>query len=189
VEEAQNYQGANYGAISRPTPLNQLIMELSDEDMQFLYEYIEYSGNTEIMMSTYLKHRTMFAIVLIVDLFADILLTTHSYFNKEEIYQNIYEQYNGMTYKHIGIMFYSLFMFDCLVNFVYYPIGFYSGISQSIGMYKHFSNIALLSVLSNLFMSYLNMFNLLMFCIKLVAYAYSKFIVNLLISILLLPNL
>ena len=65
--------------------------------------------------------------------------------------------------------------------------GFYAIWSHKANSYNWFNNILLLSILSKVLVSYLNVLNLLVFIMKLVTYLYARFVLSVLHTVLVIP--
>jgi len=78
---------------------------------------------------------------------------------------------------------------DMLLNMVMYGFGFYSLKTHKINTFTVFNGLMLISILTRIIISYLNILNLLMFILKIIVYLYARFVLSFLYSVLLLPNI
>lgn len=108
------------------------------------------------------------------------------------------EIYRDLNSSEAASFFYFIFFISFLINLFFYPYGFYSLTKKKVKCLKIYTNVALFTAITTIFLIYINMyiklFNLLfrmfilVFVLRLILYGFSRFLANLLVSILLLPR-
>ena len=75
-----------------------------------------------------------------------------------------------------------------LVNIFQYTFGFYAVFSHRIINFKIFNGLMIIGMLFRIALSYLNILNMLMLVMKAVTFIYTRYVMTLLYSVLLMPN-
>ena len=69
-----------------------------------------------------------------------------------------------------------------------FAAGFYAIWSHKAISYDWFNNFLLISILSKVLVSYLNVLNLLVFIMKIITYMYARFVLSVLHTVLVIPQ-
>mmetsp|Transcript_24315 Transcript_24315/g.58954 ORF Transcript_24315/g.58954 Transcript_24315/m.58954 type:complete len:213 (-) Transcript_24315:119-757(-) len=135
----------------------------------------------------YSRHEKLFLSLLLMQLIIEVTFNVMYVYYAKYSMEEVAEVYRHFPKKTLWIMFWIMFGFELAFCVVYYTFGFLAIAKNRPSYYRYFSNIALVGILSQVLLAYMNKFNLLVFFLRLMAYIYSKFLRNLLQSVLLLP--
>ncbi len=166
-------------------------LSLSDEELQYLIDHadnFDYYTLIEQILEIFRSYRILFFMTLILELFLTTSLLYSSFKNKETAIYLMQEIYKDMNADEANFFFNVSFISLLLINLIYYPIGLYGILYKKVKHLKIFSSISLYSAIACIFIFYINIMFIFVFILRLILYGFSKFVINLLISIILLPN-
>ena len=166
-------------------------LSLSDEELQYLIDHAEqfdYFSLIQQILEIFRSYRILFFMTLILEmaLMTSLLFTTFK--NKENSILMMEEIYKDVNAEEVSMFFNTVLFLLIALNAVYYPLGFYSILQKKVKYLKYFSSISLYSAIACIFIIYVNILFIFVFVLRLVLYGFSKFVINLLVSIILLPN-
>ena len=166
-------------------------LSLSDEELQYLIDHAEqfdYYSLIQQILEIFRSYRVLFFIGLILEfsLTSSLLFTTFK--NKENSVLMMEEVYKDLNAEEASLFFNTVFIVYMIINAFYYPFGFYGILQKKIKHLKYFSNLALYSAIGTIFIIYINIMFIFVFILRLVLYGFAKFVINLLVSIILIPN-
>lgn len=165
-------------------------LTVSDDELQYL---LDNSDNFDFhmlinqLLEIFKSYRTLFIIFLILETILSTALTINSFSNKQSMLRLITEVYETITIDQASYIYNSALYCFMLINLVYYPLGYYSILVKNIKYLKYFSIISISSAFTCVFIIYINISFLFVFIMRIIAYGFCRFIVNLLISMILLP--
>jgi hypothetical protein len=166
-------------------------LSLSDEELQYLIDHAEqfdYYSLIQQILEIFRSYRILFFMTLILELALMSSLLFSTFKNKENSILMMEEIYKDVNAEEISLFFNTVIFLLILLNAVYYPLGFYSILQKKVKYLKYFSTISLYSAIACIFIIYVNILFIFVFVLRLVLYGFSKFVINLLVSIILLPN-
>ena len=76
---------------------------------------------------------------------------------------------------------------NALLNSILYIHGFYTIFSHKVTNYQCFTIFMMISIFAGILLTYLNVLNLLMFILKCFTYVYTRYVLSLLYTVLMLP--
>eukprot|EP00747_Dinoflagellata_sp_TGD_P166696 gnl/TRDRNA2_/TRDRNA2_189893_c0_seq1.p1 gnl/TRDRNA2_/TRDRNA2_189893_c0~~gnl/TRDRNA2_/TRDRNA2_189893_c0_seq1.p1 ORF type:complete len:234 (+),score=41.42 gnl/TRDRNA2_/TRDRNA2_189893_c0_seq1:166-867(+) len=153
----------------------------------------EYSLGVDSSMSAefeqiYQKHEKLFTVMILMELVTEVTFTAfyvhYARYSINEV---------GHTYRHLSRSLITCMYWIMVVAEVTYLITYYVLASVAIWrsrprIYRWFANAALVGLIAQVSLAYMNKFNLLVFFLRLMSYIYAKFLRNLLQSMMLLPR-
>ena len=143
----------------------------------------------ETAMRNYLHHRKVLMVFLALNLAFEILLYSYLFFNMEYIITQLAQIYKELTVEKLHRVFLICNGIDIFINFFMYSFAFYSVLTHKASKFSIFNSLLIIAIFSRIITSYLNVLNLLMFILKIVLYLYSRFVLSLLFSVLLVPEI
>ena len=111
-----------------------------------------------------------------------------TFYAKEDIITDLVGVYKDLSAIEASMFFNCVFIGFLIINSVYYPLGFYSITNKQVKYLKIFANFSIYSGIATVFIIYINIYFIFIFILRLILFGFAKFIINLLVSILLLPN-
>eukprot|EP01067_Filipodium_phascolosomae_P007389 Filipodium_phascolosomae@DN5901_c0_g1_i1.p1 len=163
-------------AVRGPTPLFRGFMspgvDSVEHDVNFIYG----------------RHEKLFCTLLGIQLIFEILFDgIYLYFSKSSM-DEVRVVYPAMTPQDLWVSFVASAVLDCLYMICYYSVGFLAAAKHKPIYFDIFSTLALIGIIAQLVMAYVNSFNPFIFFLRLLGYLYAKFLSSLLQSIHLFPE-
>lgn len=166
-------------------------LSMSDEELQFLIDnanQFDYQHLINQILEIFRSYRVLFFLVLILELCLMSTLLFNTYKTKEASILIMEEIYKDLNAEEASLFFNIVFVIFTSLNAFYYPVGFYAITQKQIKILKFFSIFSLYSAIATIFVIYINVFFVFVFVLRLILYGFSKFVINLLVSIILIPN-
>mmetsp|Transcript_43945 Transcript_43945/g.81624 ORF Transcript_43945/g.81624 Transcript_43945/m.81624 type:complete len:208 (+) Transcript_43945:147-770(+) len=126
------------------------------------------------------RHETLFLALLLLQLIVECAFEMmHINYHEEAVFEL------SLIYPSLSIsVLKMLYWFACACEiaycFIYFSLGVLAALQSKPRFYQRFSTVALIGTLGQLPLAYLNRFNLLIFFLRFIAYAYARFHWNLL---------
>mmetsp|Transcript_55849 Transcript_55849/g.130701 ORF Transcript_55849/g.130701 Transcript_55849/m.130701 type:complete len:212 (+) Transcript_55849:124-759(+) len=132
------------------------------------------------------RHETLFLSLLLMQFIVEIgFEIMHVKFRVEAIFE-LSLIYPSLSMPVLTGLYWATCMGESVFCAAYYSLGVCAACTSRPRLYHRFSTVALVGTLGQLPLAYLNRFNLLIFFLRFIAYAYARFQWNLLIGISLL---
>jgi len=166
-------------------------LTLSDEELQYLIdnaEQFDYNNLMNQIVEIFRTYRYIFLFVLIIELLLMSTIMFRTFAEKEDIITNLVMMYKDLSAIEASVFFNCVFVAFIIINTVFYPLGFYSISNKKVKLLKHFANLSIYSAIGAIFIIYINVYFIFIFVLRLILFGFAKFIINLLVSILILPN-
>jgi hypothetical protein len=96
--------------------------------------------------------------------------------------------YPKITLSTIKTWLITAYSIDSVLSLASYLTGFYSLRTHKASVHQYFTYCVLATIFTRILVSYLNVLNLLVFVMKIVVYLYSRFVLSLLFTVLLVPS-
>ena len=148
---------------------------------------MEFIINPDEAMETYFYHRTVLFSLIMMNLFFELFLTIYIYRNKEYMVLQLNQLYRGNEYNKLLNLVETTTILNLIFNLFQYFFGFYTIASNKVTNYNCFNILMVMSIFFRCLLTYLNTMNLFMLVLKGLTLVYSKFVVSLLISVLIMP--
>jgi len=142
-----------------------------DPGMTLEFEYI-YSRHEKLFLGLLLLE-------FVVETFFNVMYVYYAEFSMREVAL----VYHGLDLKILWKAFWVLFALEVLYSLLYYGLGFSAICRSRPRYYKWFAQVAIVGILGQVMLAYMNKFNLLIFFLRLMAYIYAKFLRNMLQSL------
>eukprot|EP00397_Hematodinium_sp_SG-2012_P057434 GEMP01071793.1.p1 GENE.GEMP01071793.1~~GEMP01071793.1.p1 ORF type:complete len:156 (+),score=16.17 GEMP01071793.1:414-881(+) len=137
----------------------------------------------------YSRHERLFVALMlmqcVVEFIFNIMYILYAQYSVHEVAM----VYHSLSEYTLWIIFWTLFVLELIYCVVYYAVGFTAVWLMRPKLFQWFAHIALVGILGQVILAYMNKFNLLIFFLRLMAYIYAKFLRNLLLSLYLIPEL
>lgn len=166
-------------------------LSLSDEELQFLIDHadqFDYHSLIDQILDIFRNYRILFFLLLTLELCIMSSLLFNTFKNKENSVTMMEEIYKDLNAEEASLFFNGIFCIVILLNAGFYPLGYYALIEKKVKLLKHFSLFALYTAIATIFIIYINVLFVFAFVLRLILYGFSRFLVNLLVSIILIPN-
>jgi len=132
------------------------------------------------------RHETLFLALLFLDLIVECCFEAmHMRYREDAIFE-LSLIYPSLSKPVLCSIYWSAFMGEFIYCSVYFTLGVTAACRSKPQLYHRFSTVALIGTLGQLPLAYLNRFNLLIFFLRFIAYAYARFQWNLLQGIMLI---
>ena len=170
---------------------NNDVLTVSDEELQYIienYENLDHNNIIEEIINVFRKNQMILLLFVIFEMSLSSFLLFITWKKKEGsimIMQNVYKDISSFE---AMVLFYSIFFVSLLLNLFYYPLAFYSLTSKKVKIFKFFTTYSLYTSIVTIFIIYINILFIFVFLLRLVIYGISRFVVNLLVSLLILPR-
>lgn len=129
------------------------------------------------------RHEKLFLSLLVMELATEITFSLMYLYYAEYSVHEVSLVYHQLSLRTLWLIFGSLFATEITYFCIYYGLGFWAIWSNKRRVYRWFANAALVGILGQVMLAYMNKFNLLVFFLRLMAYVYAKFLRNLLHSL------
>lgn len=132
------------------------------------------------------RHETLFLALLLLDLIVECSFEAmHMSYRDDAIFE-LSLIYPSVSKPVLCSIYWCAFVAEFIYCAVYFVMGVTAAVRSKPHLYHRFSTIALMGTLGQLPLAYLNRFNLLIFFLRFIAYAYARFQWNLLQGIMLI---
>ena len=166
-------------------------LSLSDDELQYILDHadqFDYCNLINQIINLFRTYRYVFIFCLVIEFLIMSSIMFRTFQNKEDIITSMVGLYKDINAREASMFFNCVYIAFLIANSIYYPLGFYSIAKKQVKLMKYFANLSAYSALGIIFIIYINVYFLFVFILRLVLYGFAKFIINLLVSILLLPN-
>lgn len=136
----------------------------------------------------YSRHEKLFVSLLLMEFVVEFTFNVMYLFYAKYSVREVGMVYHTLSQNTLWVIFWVLFGAEVAYCIIYYTMGFCSVWTSKPRYYRWFSHVALVGILGQVLLAYMNKFNLLIFFLRLMAYIYAKFLRNLLLSLYLLPE-
>eukprot|EP00929_Paragymnodinium_shiwhaense_P002406 TRINITY_DN10263_c0_g1_i1.p1 TRINITY_DN10263_c0_g1~~TRINITY_DN10263_c0_g1_i1.p1 ORF type:complete len:196 (+),score=47.36 TRINITY_DN10263_c0_g1_i1:222-809(+) len=134
------------------------------------------------------RHETLFLLLLVLQLAVELIFETmHLEYRDDAIFE-LSLIYPTMSVRGLTTLYWLASAAEMLYFFFYFWLGIVAAIRGKPRLYQSLSTVALAGTLGQLPLAYLNRFNLLVFFLRFITYAYARFQWNLLQGILLIRD-
>lgn len=134
------------------------------------------------------RHETLFLSMLLLQLAVEITFETiHIKYREDAIFE-LSLIYPALSPTVIRVLYWLAFVGETIYSFAFFGLGVLAAFKSKPRLYQRFSTVALIGTLGQLPLAYLNRFNLLIFFLRFISYAYARFQWNLLHGIGLLRD-
>lgn len=166
-------------------------LAISDDELQYLIDHaaqFDFNSLIQQVLDLFRSYRNLFILILITELLLMSALLFSSFKSKETTILMMEEIYHDLSAQEANIFFNFVFVSFILLNSIYYPLGFYAISSKKIKHLKYFSLLSLYTAVTTVFVIYINIMFIFVFVLRLVLYGFAKFVIDLLVSVILIPN-
>lgn len=169
-------QGVPEGHKEQTPPTTPRLEGMSGADLSAEFEQV------------FARHERLFLSLLLMEFATEVSFNIMYCYYAEYSIREVALVYHSLTLYNLWVIFWTLFAMEVGYMMIYYTLGAMAIWRGKPKLYHSFSIVALAGILGQVLLAYMNKFNLLIFFLRLMAYVYSKFLRNLLQSILLLPD-
>jgi hypothetical protein len=176
------------GSFSQGIPtdyISECSTERSSIDATYIVDLLQDDTVTEIV-EIYCRQRNTFLTLMTVQLVVEVILTCFELVYLDFAVSQMKEVYG--SFGSVKLLFWGVLAFFLVFDSVYYCLGIYSAISMRLKLMSIFSYVCIVGVGCQMMAVYLHKFNFLLLFFRLIIYIYSRYMVSLISSILLLPG-
>jgi hypothetical protein len=156
-------------------------------DVEFVIENFEFALEPGKALESYLQSRNLLAGLLTLDLIYEAILLVYIVKNYSFVLTQIAEIYRLFSLSSIDSVVTLAYSVDFIIGSITFMTGFYALWSHKTLAYEWFIKLVLITVVTKLMMSYLNVLNLLVFIMKMVLFLFSRFVLSVLHTVLIVP--
>ena len=164
------------------------VVQRVQDEVEFVVSNFDFALEPGQALQNYLHHRKVLSVLLTLNLIYELLLLIYIIVNHEFIIAQLGEIYRNLSMEAISQAFLTGYSVDIAINLFVYSTGYYALWTHKAKFYNIFNNLLLFAVFSTIVISYLNVLNLLVFVMKIVVYLYSRFILSILYTVLVIPR-
>ncbi|MCQ2820665.1 MAG: hypothetical protein MJ252_25650 [archaeon] len=171
--------------------MNDDSLSIADSELDYIvqnYEQFDNGNIIEEFLNIFKKNQFIFLVILSSELILSLFLGYESYSKRDTSIKSISQSYKMFSLESIRKAFFFFFYASLVLNFIFYPFGYYAILSKKYKLVSIFSGFALVTGIVSIFFVYANMLFILTFILRLILYTFSKFISSLLVSIIVLPR-
>eukprot|EP00826_Nyctotherus_ovalis_P013682 TRINITY_DN1373_c0_g1_i1.p1 TRINITY_DN1373_c0_g1~~TRINITY_DN1373_c0_g1_i1.p1 ORF type:complete len:264 (-),score=57.50 TRINITY_DN1373_c0_g1_i1:97-837(-) len=180
-----NPSASGYGAIRLDD--DEMDFELTREDLQINMEDWNAMNFYLQIVLLYLKHRIVFIILLFCDILLETIVLYYTWHKRREIVSDFVTASNGGSENAFVKLYWSFYITDIAVTAGYFVLGLVAIFSERISVHSKFSCYVIVLIFFKLAFTALSAYNLLLMVMKILIYAYAKFIASVIKNILILP--
>jgi len=129
------------------------------------------------------KHEFLFLALLVADLVAEGAFGVLHMQNQEDAVLELSLLYASLSLPVLKVLYWLAFVGESVFAGAFFALGVMAACRSETRLYQRFASVALVGTLGQLPLAYLNRFNLLVFFLRFLSYAYARFQRNLLFSI------
>mmetsp|Transcript_20509 Transcript_20509/g.36379 ORF Transcript_20509/g.36379 Transcript_20509/m.36379 type:complete len:196 (-) Transcript_20509:76-663(-) len=129
------------------------------------------------------KHELIFISLLFLELGVEITFEVLQVKYREDAVFELSLLYPALSIEALGTLHWMAFAGECCYGLAFFVLGMVAACTAKPRLYQRFSTVAIIGTVGQLPMAYLNRFNLLVFFLRFIAYAYARFQFNLLRTI------
>mmetsp|Transcript_67571 Transcript_67571/g.197758 ORF Transcript_67571/g.197758 Transcript_67571/m.197758 type:complete len:199 (-) Transcript_67571:92-688(-) len=126
------------------------------------------------------RHETLFLSMLVLQLLVEIAFEAIHVSYREDAIFELSLIYPALSVTVIRVMYWLAFVGEVIYSIAFFGLGILAAFKSKPRLYQRFSTVALIGTLGQLPLAYLNRFNLLIFFLRFISYAYARFQWNLL---------
>lgn len=165
-------------------------LSLSDEELQYIIDHadrFDYHTLINEILDLFRTYRWVFLFCLVIEMILSCIVTFKTFSNKEDIISSLF-LYESIDTVEASMFFNCFLVLSLVFNTIFYPLGFFSIVNKNVRFIKLFSKFSIFSAFAMIGFSYVNIYFSFVFILRVLLFAFSKFLVNLLVSILKLPS-
>jgi len=140
-----------------------------------LREGLGSDGFGAISPINYEWHERCFCGLLLVELLVEIVYVLLLYHGARHSIQEVFEAYQVLPIQSLWLLFWIQFFCEVSYLKLYFCMGFTAVVKHKPRVYSWFSNLALVGIIVQVFFSYMNKSNLLVFAFRLSSFVYARF--------------
>lgn len=129
------------------------------------------------------RHELFFLLLLLLELSVECVFEAIHMQYREDAILELSLIYPSLSEGIIRCLYWLAFMGESVYAGAFFTLGVLAAFKSRIRIYQRFSTVALAGTLGQLPLAYMNRFNLLIFFLRFIAYAYARFQWNLLYAI------
>merc|ERR1719330_1647439 len=129
------------------------------------------------------RHEAMFLLLLVVELIVECVFEVLHMQYREDAIVELALIYTSLSIPVLRLLYWLAFVGESVFAGSFFALGVLAACKGKIRFYQTFSTVALAGTLGQLPLAYLNRFNLLIFFLRFISYAYARFQWNLLYAV------
>jgi len=129
------------------------------------------------------RHEALFLLLLVLELLVECIFEVLHMQYREDAIVELSLIYPSLSVPVLRLLYWLAFAGESIFAGSFFALGVLAVCKSRIRLYQRFSTVALAGTLGQLPLAYLNRFNLLVFFLRFIAYAYARFQWNLLYAI------
>lgn len=126
------------------------------------------------------RHETLFLSMLLLQLVVECVFESMHIKYREDAIFELTLIYPSFSVAVLRFMYWFAFVGEIVYSIAFFTLGVLAAFKSKPRLYQRFSTVALIGTLGQLPLAYLNRFNLLIFFLRFISYAYARFQWNLL---------
>ena len=157
-------------------------------DVEFVIDHFDFALEPGKALESYMQSSRLLTVMLVLNLLYEAGLIFFLVANYDYVLVQIVELYRMVTISRIDTILRVTYTIDIVLCSLSYGAGFYAVWSHRTSAYEWFVRLVLLTAVSKIVMSYLNVLNVMVFIMKVALFLMGRFVLSLLHTVLLVPQ-
>jgi len=169
-------------------PRNRILYIVDDDEIAVYSGFQQLPVVVDDFLELYLRHARYFTVGLVVLMFIEIGLWVLGYMDRTEAVAQLMVTYNTNAQSELMTLYMTLLYTEIGYIVIYYILGYLAVYKRSVKLYSWFATFSLIGLIFEMILAYVNRFDIFIFIMRFIAFIYSRFLNQLLVSLLLLPR-
>jgi len=169
-------------------PRHRILYVVDDDEIAFYSGFFEIPSNVDDFLTLFIKHQKYFAMFLSFLFIFEIILGFFAYVDREKAIDQLIRTYQNPAHDMFEKVYVGAIFAEIMYMVIYYPLGWIAAHRRSVKLYGWFSSFSLIGLIFQMILAYANRFEITIFLFRFGGFVYSRFLNQLLVSLLLLPR-
>mmetsp|Transcript_42938 Transcript_42938/g.49792 ORF Transcript_42938/g.49792 Transcript_42938/m.49792 type:complete len:241 (+) Transcript_42938:34-756(+) len=169
-------------------PGPQMVYIIDNEEVIFVADANEIPAYFDDFVALYLKHQRNFIFYLGIAVISELVCGLLSYFERNDSLTELEALYPKASAAGLSNILNAIMIINGLFAICYYTLGGIAIMQRSSKLLGYFTSVSILGLLVEMILAYVDGFNFFIFLVRFVGLIYSRFINQILISLLLIPR-
>jgi len=169
-------------------PRNRILYIVDDDEIALYSGFYELPTDVDEFLKLFQRHQRYFACFLVLILITETMFEIFAFQDKDRGILVLMTAYKTREIETLEKIYMASIISQIVYMVVYYILGFAAVYKRSVKLYSWFATVSLVGLIMELFFAYTNRFDISIFLLRFVGFVYSRFVNQLLVSLLLLPR-
>jgi len=181
-------EGKEAGNLFENYPRNRILYIVDDDEIAVYSGFQQLPVVVDDFLELYLRHARYFTVGLVVLMCVEIFLWVLGYMDRTEAVAQLMVTYNTTAQSELMTLYMTLLYCELGYVVIYYLLGYLAVYRRSVRLYSWFATFSLVGLIFEMILAYVNRFDIFIFIMRFIGFIYSRFLNQLLVSLLLLPR-